>query len=304
MAGEATPAQIAGLLMAMRVRGETVAELTGAVRAMRARMARRRRRRPARSTSSAPAATTPARSTSPPPPRWWWPAAACRWPSTATARCPRAPAPPTCWPRSASTSTCRSTGCRRCCERAGMVFLMAPRHHAAMRHAAGPRVELGTRTIFNLLGPLANPARVQAPAHRRLRRPPGCAPWPRPSAAWAPSAPGWCTARAWTRSPLSGETQVVALEDGGLREFTVVPGGCRPPPRPAGGGARRRPGGERRGAGGVAAGSARALPRHRPAERRRRPGRGGPRRAISATARRWPRASIDSGAGRRTSWPA
>ena len=38
MAGEATPAQIAGLLMAMRVRGETVAEMTGAVRAMRARM--------------------------------------------------------------------------------------------------------------------------------------------------------------------------------------------------------------------------------------------------------------------------
>jgi anthranilate phosphoribosyltransferase len=44
---------------------------------------------------------------------------------------------------------------------AGMVFLMAPRHHASMRHAAGPRVELGTRTIFNLLGPLANPARVR-----------------------------------------------------------------------------------------------------------------------------------------------
>jgi anthranilate phosphoribosyltransferase len=38
MAGEATPAQIAGMLMAMRVRGETVAEMTGAVRAMRARM--------------------------------------------------------------------------------------------------------------------------------------------------------------------------------------------------------------------------------------------------------------------------
>src|SRR3546814_10323764 len=40
----------------------------------------------------------------------------------------------------------------------GICFLMAPRHHGAMRHVAGPRVELGTRTIFNILGPLSNPA--------------------------------------------------------------------------------------------------------------------------------------------------
>ena len=44
---------------------------------------------------------------------------------------------------------------------AGIGFLMAPRHHGAMRHVGGPRVEMGTRTIFNLLGPLSNPAGVK-----------------------------------------------------------------------------------------------------------------------------------------------
>ena len=45
-------------------------------------------------------------------------------------------------------------------EQAGIAFLMAPRHHAAMRHVAPVRSEIGVRTIFNLLGPLSNPALV------------------------------------------------------------------------------------------------------------------------------------------------
>jgi anthranilate phosphoribosyltransferase len=47
---------------------------------------------------------------------------------------------------------------QRCLWEIGICFLMAPRHHGAMRHVGPTRVELGTRTIFNILGPLSNPA--------------------------------------------------------------------------------------------------------------------------------------------------
>jgi anthranilate phosphoribosyltransferase len=49
----------------------------------------------------------------------------------------------------------------RCVEQVGIGFMFAARHHSAMKHAIGPRRELGTRTIFNLLGPLTNPAGVK-----------------------------------------------------------------------------------------------------------------------------------------------
>ena len=45
-----------------------------------------------------------------------------------------------------------------CIDRVGVGFLFAPRHHGAMKHAIGPRREMGIRTLFNLLGPLTNPA--------------------------------------------------------------------------------------------------------------------------------------------------
>jgi len=50
---------------------------------------------------------------------------------------------------------------KECIDKTGMGFMFAPRHHSAMKHAIGPRKELGTRTIFNMLGPMTNPAGVR-----------------------------------------------------------------------------------------------------------------------------------------------
>ena len=145
---------------------------------------------------------------------------------------------------------------------AGMVFLMAPRHHASMRHAAGPRVELGTRTIFNLLGPLANPARV-----KRQMTGAFAAEWLRPMAetlgrlgterAWLVHGQGLDELDPGRRDP-GGRR----WSDGALRDFTVTPEDAGLTRAPARGAEGRRPGGERRRAAGPAGGRARRLPRH------------------------------------------
>ncbi|WP_137125227.1 anthranilate phosphoribosyltransferase [Roseomonas sp. HF4] len=222
MGGEATPAQIAGLLMALRVRGETVAEMTGAVRAMRARMV----------AVEAPADAMDIVGTG-------GDAAGTLNISTAAAMVVAGAGVPVAKhgnralsSRSGAADALSALGISLdlpferlpgVLRDAGMVFLMAPRHHASMRHAAGPRVELGTRTIFNLLGPLANPARV-----RRQMTGAFAPEWLRPMA----EALGRLgTERAWLvhgqgldELTLAGESQVVALEpDGSLRDFTVVP---------------------------------------------------------------------------------
>jgi anthranilate phosphoribosyltransferase len=105
---------------------------------------------------------------------------------------------------------------------ANCMFLFAPRHHAALRHAAGPRVELGTRTIFNLLGPLANPARV-----RRQLVGVFAPQWAEPMAATLArlgSDSAWVVhGQGLDELTVAGENQVVALADGAITTFTLTP---------------------------------------------------------------------------------
>ena len=221
MAGEATPAQIAGLVMAMRVRRETVAELAGAVRAMRARMTR----------VVAPAGAIDVVGTG-------GDASGSLNISTAVtfvvAGCGvvvakhgnRALSSKT---GAADVLTALGVNVDVPLDRlpsilaaAGCAFMFAPRHHAALRHAAGPRVELGTRTIFNLLGPLANPAsvtrqltgvfdpswnRALAEALQRLGS----------TDAWIVHGQGL------DELSVAGPNQVAALTNGDIREFVVHP---------------------------------------------------------------------------------
>ncbi len=157
MAGEATPAQMGGLLMALRVRGETVDEITGGAKAMRARAVAIDAPDGAIDTCGTGGdakgtfnVSTGAAIVS----------AACGIPVAKHGN--RALSS-----RSGSADVLTALGVnieadmalvRDALWQANIGFLMAPRHHGAMRHVAPTRVELGTRTIFNLLGPLSNPA--------------------------------------------------------------------------------------------------------------------------------------------------
>ena len=105
---------------------------------------------------------------------------------------------------------------------AGAVFLFAPRHHPSMRHAAGPRVELGTRTIFNILGPLSNPARVK----RQLTgvfSPDWTRPMAETLAALGHEAAWIVHGMGLDELTVAGENQVTALKDGSIRTFSVAP---------------------------------------------------------------------------------
>lgn len=160
MSGDATPAQIGGLLMALRVRGETVDEITGAARIMRAKALPVEAPDGAIDTCGTGGDGSGTYNI-----------------STAAAFVVAGAGVPVAKhgnralsSKSGSADVLTALGIKIDADMAlvkeslwdnNIGFLMAPRHHNAMRHVAGPRVELGTRTIFNLLGPLANPARTR-----------------------------------------------------------------------------------------------------------------------------------------------
>ena len=230
MDGQATPAQIGGMLMAMRARGETVEELTGAVTAMRARMTRIEAPENAMDVcgTGGDGAASLNISTA-----VTFVLAACGVPVAKHGNKALSS-------RAGGADVLAALGVNieppierlsDILEEAGCVFLFAPRHHPALRHAAQVRVELGTRTLFNLTGPLSNPAGVK----RQLVGVYDPA-WLRPvaetlavlgtEAAWVVHGSGL------DELILEGENQVVSLMQGEFKEFrvTAADAGLRPVP--------------------------------------------------------------------------
>jgi anthranilate phosphoribosyltransferase len=221
MSGDATPGQIGGFLMALRVRGETVDEISGAVATMRDKMLRVEAPLGAidivgtggDNSHSVNISTASA-----------FVIAACGVPVAKHGN------------RGLSSLTgaadvLMALGVKidlapeaigACISEAGVGFMFAPAHHPAMKNVGPTRVELATRTIFNLLGPLSNPAGVG-------RQMVGV------------FAPEWIVPVAETLKALgaehvwvahgdgydeittTGETQVAELRDGRIRSFTLTP---------------------------------------------------------------------------------
>jgi len=160
MSGEATPSQMGGLLMGLRMRGETVDEITGAVTTMRAKMLRVEAPPDAIDVVGTGGDASGSYNIS-----------TCAAFIVAGAGIPVAKhGNRALSSRSGAADVLGALGVKidlapeaitRCIREAGIGFMFAPAHHPAMKHVGPTRIELGTRTIFNLLGPLSNPAGVK-----------------------------------------------------------------------------------------------------------------------------------------------
>ncbi|SFT90939.1 anthranilate phosphoribosyltransferase [Pseudovibrio denitrificans] len=157
MSGAATPAQIGGFLMALRLRGETIDEISAAVETMRAKMI------PVKAPDHAIDIVGTGGDAS-----GSYNISTCT--AIVVAGCGVTVAKHGNRSLSSKSGSAEAlaelginldldaNGISHCIHEAGIGFMFAPNHHKAMRHVGPARIELGTRTIFNLLGPLANPA--------------------------------------------------------------------------------------------------------------------------------------------------
>lgn len=222
LSGEVTPSQMGAFLMALRVRGETVDEITGAVTAMRAKMTRVKAPEGAVDivgTGGDGAGTYNVSTLA----------------SIITAACGVPVAKH--GNRAASSKSGASDvlgalgvgigvtpiAVEACLREAKIGFMMAQTHHLAMRHVGPTRVELGTRTIFNILGPLSNPAGVKRQVigtfSASLLKP------------MAEVLRNLGSEKIWLvhgsdgldELTTTGATQVVALDKGEITSFTVTP---------------------------------------------------------------------------------
>ena len=222
MSGDATPSQIAGFLMALRVRGETVEEITGAARSMRAKATKIMSPNGAMDNVGTGGDSSGTYNI-----------------STASSFVVSAAGVPIAkhGNRALSSKTgaadvltqlgvnldCKMELVQSSMNEAGICFLMAPRHHTAMRHVADTRIQLATRTIFNLLGPIANPADVTRQLVGVFSQD-----WVEPVAKVLKSLG---SERAWVvhgsdgldEITTTGKTKVASLEDGAVTIFEIHP---------------------------------------------------------------------------------
>jgi anthranilate phosphoribosyltransferase len=222
MSGEATPSQMGAILMALRVRGETVDEITGAVSTMRSKMLK----------VDAPENAVDVVGTG-------GDASGSYNISTCAAFIVAGAGVPVAKHGNRALSSKSGAadvlaalgvnieqtpdGVSRCVREAGIGFMFAPAHHPAMKNVGPTRVELGTRTIFNLLGPLSNPAGVKRQLVGVFSRH-----WIEPLAQVLKNLG---SERVWVvhgtdgldEVTTSGPTAVAALQDGKVHMFEITP---------------------------------------------------------------------------------
>lgn len=222
MSGEATPSQMGGLLMALRVRGETVDEITGAVTTMRAKMLG----------VKAPPGAVDVVGTG-------GDASGSFNISTCAAFIVAGAGVPVAKhgnralsSKSGAADVLQALGVKidlnadqiaTCIRDAGIGFMFAPAHHPAMKNVGPTRVELGTRTIFNLLGPLSNPASVKRQMIGTFSRH-----WIEPMAQVLKNLGSesiWIVhgSDGLDEITVAGPTSVAALENGKIRTFEIAP---------------------------------------------------------------------------------